>query len=79
MLPTELGIALGHLDVRVAQYLRELVKIAAVHHVPGGEGMTQIVESEILNSSSIEQVFKATRQQSEYGITGPEFSSVTSS
>jgi hypothetical protein len=34
VLPCQLGIALRHLDIRLAQDLRQLVKIAAVHHVP---------------------------------------------
>jgi hypothetical protein len=34
MLPRQLGIAFRHLDIRVAQDLCQLVKIAAVHHVP---------------------------------------------
>ena len=40
MLPRQLGIAFGHLDIRVAQDFRELVEIATVHHGPGRKGMT---------------------------------------
>ena len=37
VLPRQLRIAFGHLDIRVAEDFRELVEIAAVHHVPGRE------------------------------------------
>lgn len=55
VLPSELGIALSHLDIRVTENLRKLVEIAAVHHVPGRKRVTQIVEPEILNLCSFEQ------------------------
>jgi hypothetical protein len=58
VMPPQLGIALGHLDIRMAEDFRELVKIAAVHHEPGRKCVTEIVESEILNPGPLEQVFK---------------------
>jgi hypothetical protein len=47
MLPPQLRIAFGHLDVRVTKYLGQLVQITAVHHVPGCKGVPQIMEPEI--------------------------------
>src|SRR5207244_2711652 len=58
MLPRQLRIAFCHLDVRVAEYLCEFVKIAAVHHVPRCKSVTQIMKPEVLNLCSVEQVFK---------------------
>jgi hypothetical protein len=42
--------------------LRKLVKIAAVHHLPGRKGVTQIVEPEVMNRSSFEQALKTSFQ-----------------
>src|ERR1700690_4135966 len=56
MFPRQLRIAFGHLNVRVAEDFRKLVKIAAVHHVPGCKRVTQIVEAEILNTRPFKQV-----------------------
>jgi len=56
MLPPQLGIAFGHLDIRVAKDFRQLVKIAAVHPVPGCKGVAQIVETKVLNFCPCEQV-----------------------
>lgn len=49
MCASQLGIALGHLDVRVTEHLRQIVQVPAVHHVPGGEGVTQVMEPEVPN------------------------------
>ena len=39
----------GHLDIRVAQELRDLVEIAAVHNVPGRESVTEVVETKVFD------------------------------
>jgi tetratricopeptide (TPR) repeat protein len=62
VLASELGVTLGHLDVRVTENLRKLVEIAAVHHVPGREGVAQVVKPEVLNLCPDEQIFKTTLQ-----------------
>ena len=46
----EFRVALGHLDVGVAQDFCEFVQVPAVHHVPRGKRVPQIVKSEILDS-----------------------------
>jgi hypothetical protein len=46
VLASQLGITLGHLDIRVTKNLRKLVEIAAVHHVPGRKRVTEAVEIE---------------------------------
>jgi hypothetical protein len=58
----QIGVAFGHLDIGVTKKLRELVKIPPVHHVPGRKGVTQIVEPEVLNLRSFEQVLKTSLQ-----------------
>jgi hypothetical protein len=49
MLPRQLGVAFGHLDIRVAENFGQLIKVAAVHHVPGRERVPQIVKTEVRN------------------------------
>ena len=56
---SQLGIAFGHLDVGVPKDLRQFIKIAAAHHVPRRKRVTEVVETEVLNLRSFEQVFKA--------------------
>ena len=58
MTPGQLGVPLRHFDVRVAQDLGQLVKISAVHHVPRGEGVPQIVEAETLDTGQLQDGFK---------------------
>ena len=59
---SQFGLTLSHLDIGATENLRELVEIAKIHHVPGCEGITQIVEPEVLNRCSSEQVFEAPLQ-----------------
>ena len=47
MFAHQLGLAFGHRDIGMTKKLRKLIKIAAVHHVPGRERVPQIVEPEI--------------------------------
>jgi hypothetical protein len=54
----EFRITLGHLDVRVTKDFGQLVQIAAVHHVPGREGVAQIMKPEVLDFRSFEQILK---------------------
>jgi hypothetical protein len=42
----------------VSEDFGEFVEIAAVHHVPRSESVTQIVEMEILDTGSFEQVLE---------------------
>ena len=76
--PTEFLVAFRHLDIRVTEDLRKLVKITAVHHVPGREGMAQIVKPEIrilaLISKSSKLAFIRLRLPTAFarsGKTGP--------
>ncbi len=62
VLPTQLCIAFRHLDIRVPEDLRQLIKITAVPHVPGCEGVTQIVEPEISDGCSFEQIIETSIQ-----------------
>jgi hypothetical protein len=55
----------------VAKNLHKLVEIAAVHPVPGREGMTQIVEPEVLKPSPGEQVIKTPVQTMSSGLVSP--------
>ena len=57
-LPPQFGIVLGHLDVRMAENLRKLVKIAAIHHVPGRKRLAEIVKTKIPNPRPFLQVFR---------------------
>jgi len=50
---SQLGVALGHFDVGVAQDLGEFVQIPAVHHVPGCERVPQIVKAKTLDSGQV--------------------------
>jgi hypothetical protein len=42
----------------MTEKFRQFVQIAAVHHVPGCKGVTQIVEPEVMDICSLEQVLK---------------------
>ena len=55
----KVGVTLRHLDVRVTKQFRELVEIAARHHVPGRKGVAQIVEPEVSNAGSCENILEA--------------------
>jgi hypothetical protein len=59
---SQFGVTFGHLDIRVLHELRQLVEVAAVHHLPGCKGMTQIVEPEVMYVHSLEQVLKTSLQ-----------------
>jgi len=59
---SQLGVMLGHLGIGVTEKLRQFVQIAAVHHVSGCEGVTQIVEPEVMDIGSFEQVLKTSFQ-----------------
>lgn len=54
MLLRQPRITLGHLNIRVAQDLCQIVKVATVHHVPRCKRVTQIVETEIFDPGSFE-------------------------
>jgi aryl-alcohol dehydrogenase-like predicted oxidoreductase len=43
---SQLRVTFRHFDIRVSEDLGKLVEIAAVHHVPTREGVTQIVKAE---------------------------------
>jgi len=58
MLPPEPGVALSPLDVGMSENLGQLVQIAAVHHVPGSESVTQVVEPEVRYLRSPEQILE---------------------
>jgi hypothetical protein len=49
MLPRQLRIPLCHLDIRMAENLRKLVKITAIHHVPRRKSVTQIMKAEVFD------------------------------
>ena len=53
MLPPELGVALGHFDVGMPENLSQIVKIVAVS---GSERMTQVIEPEVGDLCSPEQI-----------------------
>lgn len=48
---SQLGVPLCHHNIGMSEDFGELIKIPAVHHVPGGERVAQIVETEVLDSS----------------------------
>ena len=52
VLASQFGVALRHLDIGMAKQLGKFVKIAAIHHVPGRKGVTQIIKPEALNLRS---------------------------
>ena len=60
MLPSELGVTLGHLDIRMTENLCQFVEIATVHHVPGRKRVAQVVKPEVLNLRPDEQIIKTT-------------------
>ena len=43
------GVALSHLDIRTTEDFCGLIQIAAVHHVPGREGLPQFVKAEVFD------------------------------
>ena len=70
MLPPELGIALGHLDIGMPENFGHLVEIAAVHHVPESENVTQVMEPEVRDICSPEQILETSFESASVAI-GP--------
>jgi hypothetical protein len=52
----ELGVAFRHLDVGMPKQLGKLEEIAAAHHAPRSESMTEIVKTKFSNLCSSEQI-----------------------
>ena len=50
----QLGIPLGHPDVRMTENLGQLIQIPAVHHVPRGEAVSQVMEAEVLQARQLQ-------------------------
>src|SRR5258706_9285885 len=54
----QLGVSFGHPNIRMTQDLSQLVQISAVHHVPRGERMPEIVKTEFPDTGEVQQGFE---------------------
>jgi hypothetical protein len=55
----QVGVPLRHLNIFVAENLRQRVEIPTTHHVTAGERMAEIVKAEIQNSRVLENPSKS--------------------
>jgi hypothetical protein len=58
VIPRQLGVSLGHLNVGVSEDLCEFVEVAAVHHEPRSERGPQIMKTEAPNAGQIQDRFE---------------------
>jgi len=56
---SQLGVSLGHPNVRMPQDLGQFVQISAMHHEPRGERVPEIMETEVLNTRKRKDGFEA--------------------
>src|SRR5580700_9821658 len=56
---SQLGVSFRHPNVRMTEDLRQFIQISAVHHVPRGERVPEIMKTEVFNFRKLKERFKA--------------------